>query len=68
MFHKMNVKRGSKDLKQYPQISRRVRGTTVGPSFVGQVAVRVGVVMNSHEISPNIFNCFSRAGVSTKLA
>ena len=27
MFHKMNVKNGSKDLKKYPQISRRVRDT-----------------------------------------
>ena len=27
MFHKMNVKNGSKDLKKYPQISCRVRDT-----------------------------------------
>ena len=27
MFNKMNVKNGSKDLKRYPQISRRVRDT-----------------------------------------
>ena len=27
MFHKMNFKNGSKDLKTYPQISRRVRDT-----------------------------------------
>ena len=27
MFHKMNVKNGSKDLKTYPQISRRVWDT-----------------------------------------
>ena len=27
MFHKRNVKTGSKDLKRYPQISRRVRDT-----------------------------------------
>ena len=27
MFHKRNVKTGSKDLKKYPQISRRVRDT-----------------------------------------
>ena len=27
MFHKMNVKNGIKDLKKYPQISRRVRDT-----------------------------------------
>ena len=27
MFHKMNVKNGSKDLKTYTQISRRVRDT-----------------------------------------
>ena len=27
MFHKMNVKNGSKNLKRYPQISRRVRDT-----------------------------------------
>ena len=27
MFHKRNVKNGSKDLKKYPQISRRVRDT-----------------------------------------
>ena len=27
MFHKMDVKNVSKDLKRYPQISRRVRDT-----------------------------------------
>ena len=27
MFHKRNVKNGSKDLNRYPQISRRVRDT-----------------------------------------
>ena len=27
MFHKMNAKNGSKDLKRYPQISHRVRDT-----------------------------------------
>ena len=27
MFNKMNVKNDSKDLKKYPQISRRVRDT-----------------------------------------
>ena len=27
MFHKMNVKNGSKDLKKYPQISRKIRDT-----------------------------------------
>ena len=27
MFNKMNVKNGIKDLKRYPQISRRVRDT-----------------------------------------